>query len=299
MTPALPINPPGTCLGTENAVLTGTSRCYFVPDVEGCLSIKTVLEGSALWEAGGRQFKVNENCFLLLNDRQKYTITIDSPMKTTTFCLFFERGFVEDVFRATVLPESSLLEAPQPGHAPALGFVEKLEPADGRVMMSVQRLRMGLQDGALTRSAWEESFLGVAKALVWSHQSAAENVARLPAVGAGTRAELYRRLLRGRDFLLASNGSHVRLRDVAREACLSPYHFHRTFRSVFGETPHHLLLRQRLTRAAKLLCDPDRSVTDVCLEAGFESLTSFSSLFRRHFGVPPRTYRKTGRAEFS
>ena len=41
----LPVNPPGTLLGVENAVLTGTNNRHFVPEFEGCLSIKTVVRG--------------------------------------------------------------------------------------------------------------------------------------------------------------------------------------------------------------------------------------------------------------
>ena len=107
----LPVNPPGTLLGLENAVLTGTNNRYFVPEFEGCLSVKTVVRGSALWEAGGRRFKVHESGYLTLNDRQRYTLTIDSIQNATTFCLFFERGFVEDVFRATTMPVAGLLDA--------------------------------------------------------------------------------------------------------------------------------------------------------------------------------------------
>ena len=93
------VNPPATVLGVDNAVLTGTSRRYFVPDFEGPLSIKTVVAGSAVWEAEGRRFTVLENSYLVLNDRQRYTITIDATRSVTTFCVFFERGFVEDVWR--------------------------------------------------------------------------------------------------------------------------------------------------------------------------------------------------------
>jgi hypothetical protein len=90
----LPINPPAAALGTVNAVITGTSRLHHVPEFEGTLSIKTVVAGRATWQAGGRRFTVGEKCFLILNDRQRYTLTVDSPQKTTTFCLFFECGFV-------------------------------------------------------------------------------------------------------------------------------------------------------------------------------------------------------------
>ncbi len=294
-TPAgLLVNPPGTLIGEENVVLTGTNNRYFVPEFEGCLSIKTVVRGSALWEAGGRVFKVHENCYLTLNDRQRYTLTIDSLQNATTFCLFFERGFVEDVLRATTMPAAALLDAPQPGGQISLRFAEKLEPGDDRVMAMVRGLNARIGSGPMMRSEWDERFLRIGASLIWEHQNAAAAVAKLPAVRAATRNELYRRLLRGRDFLLSSLDTRVRLKEAAREACLSPYHFHRTFRQVFGETPHGFLLRQRLGRAASLLRREDLSVTGICLETGFESLPSFSALFRRRFGVAPRDFRRAG-----
>ncbi len=81
------------------------------------------------------------------------------------------------------------------------------------------------------------------------------------------------------------------LAEVASEACLSPYHFHRLFCEVFRETPNQYLQRKRLANAQRLLERGDQSVTDICLEVGFESISSFSGLFRRSFGCSPREYR--------
>jgi hypothetical protein len=186
----LPINPPGTLLGVENAVLTGTNNRYFVPEFEGCLSIKTVVQGSALWETGGRIFKVHENCYLTLNDRQRYTLTIDSLQNATTFCLFFERGFVEDVFRATTTPAAGLLDAPQPHRQVSVPFAEKLEPGDDRVMAMVRDLNTRIGSGPMMRTEWDERFLRIGAALIWEHQNAATAVARLPVARAATRSEL-------------------------------------------------------------------------------------------------------------
>jgi AraC family transcriptional regulator len=86
-------------------------------------------------------------------------------------------------------------------------------------------------------------------------------------------------------------GAHVCLAEVASEACLSSYHFHRLFREVFRETPNQYLQRKRLANARWLLERGEQSVTDICLEVGFESITSFSGLFRRSFGCSPREYR--------
>ena len=73
---------------------------------------------------------------------------------------------------------------------------------------------------------------------------------------------------------------------------MSPFHFIRRFESAFGVTPHQFRIQSRLERAKYLLALSDYSVTDVCMEVGFSSLGSFSSLFARRFGIPASVYRR-------
>lgn len=79
---------------------------------------------------------------------------------------------------------------------------------------------------------------------------------------------------------------------LARAAFLSRAHFHRSYTHAFGETPHDALTRRRIDAARALLESTDRSVTEICLMVRFASLGSFSTLFRRHVGVPPSHYRR-------
>ena len=99
------------------------------------------------------------------------------------------------------------------------------------------------------------------------------------------------RLCRARDLLCETTGSGVPLPDIAKQAGFSSYHFIRVYQAVFGETPHQARIAARLERAKRLLIVGDRSVTEVCLEVGFSSLGTFSSLFARRVGSPPSAYR--------
>ena len=79
---------------------------------------------------------------------------------------------------------------------------------------------------------------------------------------------------------------------IAMHAGLSPFRFIRLFRAVFGTTPHQYRIDTRLARARELLMTTDRPVTEVCLDVGFTSLGSFSSLFAKRVGAPPSDYRR-------
>ena len=83
----------------------------------------------------------------------------------------------------------------------------------------------------------------------------------------------------------------ISLAEAAAEAGLSSFHFLRVFRAVLGVTPHQYLVRARLRRAARLLADPARAITDIALEVGFADLSNFVRTFHRAAGVSPGRFR--------
>ena len=103
--------------------------------------------------------------------------------------------------------------------------------------------------------------------------------------------ELNRRLLRARDAIDRSYAQPLDVRTIAAVAHISPAHFSRCFRAVFGETPHRYLQRRRIERSMFLLRETGRSVTDVCFDVGFTSLGTFSRTFRKIVGETPSGYR--------
>src|SRR5215813_7360509 len=100
------------------------------------------------------------------------------------------------------------------------------------------------------------------------------------------------RLCQARDLLRQTDDDMPSVRQVAKEAGMSPYHFTHLFRAVFGETPKQCQLSARLEKAKYLLLREDASVTDISLETGFSSLGTFSYIFARRVGMPPTLYRK-------
>ena len=100
-----------------------------------------------------------------------------------------------------------------------------------------------------------------------------------------------RRLLRARDAMDRRFAEPLDVPGLARVALMSPAHFSRSFRAVFGETPHRYLQRRRIERAMALLRETDLSVTDVSLAVGFDSLGTFSRTFLAVVGSPPSRYR--------
>ncbi|MGI8776620.1 MAG: helix-turn-helix domain-containing protein [Acidimicrobiales bacterium] len=102
-----------------------------------------------------------------------------------------------------------------------------------------------------------------------------------------------RHLLRAKDLADARYFEPLTVADLARAAGLSPAHFSREFQRTFDEAPHQYLLTRRLERAAVLLRNTDRTVTDICFAVGLTSVGSFVTSFRRVHRVTPVAYRST------
>jgi AraC-like DNA-binding protein len=100
-----------------------------------------------------------------------------------------------------------------------------------------------------------------------------------------------RHLLRAKDLADTRYAEPLTVADMAAAAALSPAHFSRCFKAAFGESPHQYLLTRRLERAAALLRGTDRSVADVCLSVGLQSIGSFTTSFTRMYGMSPQAYR--------
>ncbi len=101
----------------------------------------------------------------------------------------------------------------------------------------------------------------------------------------------HRHLLRAKDLADSRYREPLDVEALARAAHLSRAHFSREFRRAFGETPHRYLLTRRLERAAALLRQTDRSVTEVCFAVGLRSVGSFTTSFGRAYGLSPTAYR--------
>src|SRR5262249_15998039 len=111
------------------------------------------------------------------------------------------------------------------------------------------------------------------------------------------RARDRRRAVEAAAWIEAHAAEDVDLTSAAQVVGLSPFHFLRVFSGVLGVTPHQYLVRARLRRAARLLADDTRSITDVALDVGFGDLSNFVRTFHRAAGISPRGFRRAARGD--
>jgi len=105
------------------------------------------------------------------------------------------------------------------------------------------------------------------------------------------KLDLYRRIVHAKLFIDRNFADRIDAGEIADEACYSKFHFIRTFKGIYGRTPHQYLTHVRVERAKEML-EQGVSVTEACFAVGFDSLGSFTGLFKRRTGLTPSEFQR-------
>lgn len=104
--------------------------------------------------------------------------------------------------------------------------------------------------------------------------------------------DIYTRIVAAKRYIDNHFHEHISLNHISREACFSRFHFHRLFTGIYQKTPHQYLTSKRIELAGRLLANKALPVGDICNAVGFESIGSFSGLFKKETGFAPKVYRQ-------
>ena len=263
-----------------NAVVYRRDRTTGSPEHVAPLSLHAVFRGREVYETRWGRHALEPGRYLVLNAGQQVHTEVAGNEPVESVSVMFEHAFAQDVLTSLVTPLDRLLDDPERRSPAGVLFFERTCPVDPSLARLLPRFR---SEARRARKAT------ISCSTICSASTAA-CVARwigLPAVRAATRAEIYRRLVRARDFVEASWAESLPLSAIARVAGIAPHRFLRLFREAFGLTPHRYLTERRLQEARRMLEAGRTRVTDACLAVGFTSLGSFSAAYRRRFGHSP------------
>jgi AraC family transcriptional regulator len=287
----------GGLLETEkecNVLVSWATTSLQNPRNSSTLAVRWAYNGQRHFECDDGRFAIDDSCYLIFNEGRAFSSTIDSPIPVECHTVCFHLPVSQKIRRDLTTPAEKLLDDPN-GWGKSVEFFERTYPHDETVTPILHRLQR-LRDSAIATHLWfEEQFHELMAGLLQVHSGVLQEMEQVPAARAATRAELYLRMHRARDFMEASLHQPISLNEIAEVAWFSPHHFLRLFKKMFGETPHQYLTRRRIETARQMLTRTDQSVTEICGALGFESLGSFSWLFRRHMGASPEQFRLSQR----
>lgn len=282
--------------GKENCVITGRTRLAEYPPYMQRLSIKAAWGGTERYLVDSRVIGVDDDNYLVLNDRREYSSVVKASEPMHSFSIFFRPGLAEEMLGSMVLSADEVLgRGSDPGQR-AVEFSENLRPHDNLVTPVVHYIAHYVERGFDNELWYEEQFIHLLERLLRSHHKARARINELPAVRRSTRQEVLRRIGWGTDYIHSFYARELTVDDLAKAAHLSKYHFVRLFSAVHRITPYAFVQRKRACVARRLLETTRLPHHDIAARVGFENRSTMFRQLVRWTGHNARTLRRLAKA---
>ena len=277
--------------GKDNAVMYAPETDAEYMPYEQRLSIKACWGGEERYFIDNRTLSVDDDNYLILNDRRTYASSLRSVRPVRSFSVFFRPGFAEEVLGGMLTPQDRILERGDQIECRSVEFAEHLRPHDRIVTPVLRYIAFHVAQGVDDEAWYEEQLSFLLERMLSSHRSTNQAVQALSAIRPGKRRELYRRLSWGRDFIQSNYRQQITIDDMARAACLSKYHFIRLFHALEGVTPYRYLQQKRVAAAQRLLSTTRLSHVEIATQVGFDHRSTMFRHMRRLTGRSGRQWR--------
>ena len=103
--------------------------------------------------------------------------------------------------------------------------------------------------------------------------------------------EYVKRILKVLIYIEENIDEELTMEGLAKQACYSPFHFHRIFQAIVGETVHQYVKRLRIEKAVGKLRYTDQPVTEIALDTSYDTPSAFTKAFKQFMGTSPKRYR--------
>ncbi|MGB0931431.1 MAG: helix-turn-helix domain-containing protein [Chitinophagales bacterium] len=256
------------------------------------LTIRSVFNGYQYHEVEGKEHLVDAHKYLVVNEGQSYCSEIHTEKPIEALIIAFRSGFLEQVHYGMRTKEKQLLDNPLKEDFDVIGFFENTYSASIDVQQIFEQIRMTILQQYRDTLFLEELFVALLQKMLEKHRYVLGEIQQTSSRKTATKIELYKRISTAKDFMDAHCMNGLSLDRISQVATLSPYHFLRTFKEFYGQTPHQYLTQARLQYAHYLLQSSSKTIGEISLACGFESHSSFGRVFRRFWGCSPLEVRE-------
>ncbi len=274
--------------GWPNVILNVKTDCNYRPDVKGPLSLFMNVNGATHCEVNGHRVRVDSQNYFLTNSQETYTLDIGNQGPIETFNIHFGDAFSESILKG--LAQNRLTDLDSPDKEGAIPrFFSRLYQKDHQLehmIMDIYHSQHILSNDELLL---EEKLADILAYLIHQHNNEVMKLTTLSSEKISTREETYKRISRSVDYIHSHYEENIKLETLAQIACMSRYHFLRSFKEVMKLSPHQYIIRLQLNRAKQLL-KTQKDISSVAYQVGFNDLSSFSRSFKKFTGVSPSRF---------
>lgn len=250
------------------------------------VSVKAGISRTENYFFDGRAFAVRRGTFLVVDEGRNYGCEIPKGKPAEGVCIYFSKAVLNDAKREALGYSPVDYDAENEISLPL--FERLYSMGENRLGIIVGNLIEKVRSGAAVYD--NGIFFDVAYELFRCGSRDIGYSSKAPAYRESTRRELYRRVAAAKSIIDESFREKTEITSLAAMCSLSPYYFIRVFRAVYGVTPYQYLLERRLRHSARLLREKRLSVSETAEKSGFPDIYSFSTSFKKRFGVSPSLF---------
>lgn len=278
--------------GWPTVLLNTTTKKTVREDIEGPLSIFMNLQGQSIIGVEKQQVLINENAYVLTNNKARYDLIIQNNFPTEVFNIHFGTQFLKEASYWFYQSQENLLDNPFENNPSLPSFSLKATWRSATFNQLVAQLQQIYQNKASNLETKEIALLALFEHILLKQQAQNRLTQGLASTKKSTREELVKRLHLAVDYMYAFYNQPINLDTLAQISCLSKYHFLRSFKQVFGLAPHQFIKQIRFKQAVFLLENSSATLQEIAETIGLENASSLSRMFFKTSGIYPSTYRK-------
>jgi AraC family transcriptional regulator len=269
-------------VGWPTVILNTKAKNTLREEIRGPFSIFTNLNGNSSVVVSDKKVTVNENTIFISNPSQVYTLEIKSQVET--FNLHIGEKMAEAILYSAINSTNHLLNNPT-NICSQIELPNKIYWRDSIFNQSIQQL------ASVESSVQEQEILSDLILNLLNGHYKIKKGQHFRSKKDSTKEEIEKRLFLATDYIYSCFDQSISLERLAQVSCLSKFHFLRSFKEYFHETPHQFITRIRLEKSVHYLKHGEISMKEMTKKVGIENASSFSRLFHNRFGVYPSNYR--------
>jgi AraC family transcriptional regulator len=257
-------------------------------------SIKHVVEGIEKYTLNGGKYHVSTGNYLLSNETSEGFAEVESATLVKGICITINPELLSEMVASHCSPNTAFPDKTFGDFFSSAHFLENQYAArDTQLGQLLLAIGNGMQKNQLSSADLNiELFYALSEKIIADHTPIFKQLHTIPSIKSSTKKDLFRRISKGKDCIDASFLEPLTIESIAKEACMSEYHFFRLFKSAFGVSPHQYILKKRLERGHAVLLQDKDSVSTAAFESGFSDIHAFSKAFKKHYGFAPSTLLK-------
>jgi AraC family transcriptional regulator len=273
----------------QSSVMLSSLQEYYHPIVPNGFGVKYVADGIERYSLDREAYDVSGGNYLLSNTLNEGLVVIDSDKPVQGICINIDKVLLQETIASVIRPDAATPDKDLGEFFTTSLFIENIYAAtETQLGKALMQLNLALQQKKVSLDSLSaEFFYSISEKIVADYTPVCRQLQRIPSVKANTKKDLYKKVSKGKNFIDSCYMAPLTIEMIAKECCMSEYHFFRLFKLIFRVSPHQYIIHKRLERGKKMIGEYHLPVSAAAVDCGFSDIHTFSTAFRKHFGFTP------------